>query len=106
MYCSKGGKIEPEELPLCRSSLNLHVTRANYQAGIWHRAILPCPDIPCSKSHGWEVSGSSIDVRWLGSKPGPEEVLKLISCTCKRSCSTSDCSRIAAGLKCTDMCTL
>ena len=69
MYRAKGGKIEPEELPSCRSSLKLHVTRANYQAGIWHRAILPCPDIPCPNSHGWEISGSSIDVRWLGSKP-------------------------------------
>ena len=106
MYCAKGGRIEPEELPPCRSSLKLHVTRANYQAGIWHRAILPCPDIPCPKSHGWEVSGSSIDVRWLGSKPTPEEVLELISCTCKRSCSTSDCSCIAAVLKCMDMYTL
>ena len=106
MYCAKGGKIEAEELPPCRSSLKLHVTRANYQASIWHRAIMPCPDIPYRKSHGWEVSGSSIDVRWLGSKPAPEEVLKLIWCTRKRSCSTSDCSHIAAGLKCTDMCTL
>ena len=58
MYHAKGGKIEPEELPPCHSSLKLHATRANYQAGIWHRVILPYPDIPCPKSHGWEVSGS------------------------------------------------
>ena len=42
----------------------------------------------------------------VGSKPASEEELELISCTCKRSCSTSDCSCIVAGLKCTDMCTL
>ena len=54
MYRAKGGKIEPEELPPCSSSLKLHVTRANYQAGIWYRAILPCPDILCPNSHGWE----------------------------------------------------
>ena len=36
MYCAKGGKIEPEELTPYRSPLKLHVTRANYQAGIWH----------------------------------------------------------------------
>ena len=89
-----------------RSSLKLHVIRANYQASIWNRAILPCPDIPCPNSQGWEVSGSSIDVRWLGSKPTPEEVLELISCTCNRSCLTSDCSCTAAVPKCTDMCTL
>ena len=106
MYYAKGGKIEPEDLLPCHSSLKLHVTRANYQAGISHRAILPCPNIPCPNSHGWKVSRSSIDVRWLGSKPSPEGVLELISCTCKRSYSTSDSSCIAAGLKCTDMCTL
>ena len=48
MYCAKEGNIEPDNLPPCHSSLKLHVTRANYQAGIWHRAILPCPDIPMS----------------------------------------------------------
>ena len=69
MYCAKGGKIEPEELPPCRSSLKLHVTRANYQAGNWYRAILPCSDIPCPNSHGWEVSGSSIEV--VGIKACP-----------------------------------
>ena len=106
MYCAKGGKIEPEALPPCRSSLKLHVTRANFQAGIWHRVIFPSPDIPCPSSHGWEVSTNSINIKWLSSKPTPEEVLELISCTCKRSCTTSDCTCWAAGLKCTDMCTL
>ena len=83
MYCAKGGKIEPEALPPCRSSLKLHVTRANFQAGIWHRAIFLSPDIPCPSSHGWEVSANSINIKWLSSKPVPEEVLELISCTCK-----------------------
>ena len=102
----KEGKIEPEALPPCRSSLKLHVTRANFQSGIWHRAIFPSPDIPCPSSHGWEVSANSINIKWLSSKTAPEEVLELISCTCKRSCTTSDCSCWAAGLNCTDMCTL
>ena len=106
MHCAKGGKIEPEELPSCRSSLKLHVTWVNYQVGIWQRGILPCPGIPYPNNYGWQVAGSSIDIRWLGSKPAPEEVLELISCTCKTSCSTSDCSRIAAGIKCADVCTL
>lgn len=43
---------------------------------------------------------------WLGSKPAPEEVLELMSCTCKRVCSVETCSCLRAGLKCTDMCTL
>ena len=30
IHCARGGKVEPEALPPCESSLRLHVTRANY----------------------------------------------------------------------------
>ena len=36
-HCAKGGKVAPEALPPCQSSLRLHITRANYQAAIWRR---------------------------------------------------------------------
>ena len=29
IHCARGGKVEPEALPPCESSLRLHVTRAN-----------------------------------------------------------------------------
>ena len=32
LYCAKGSKVEPEALPPCRSSLKLHIFRANYQS--------------------------------------------------------------------------
>ena len=40
LYCAKGGKVEPEALPPCQSSLRLHVKRSNYQAAIWRRALI------------------------------------------------------------------
>ena len=40
LYCSKGGKVEPEGLPPCKSNLSLHIKRANYQAAVWQRAIV------------------------------------------------------------------
>ena len=55
ILCAKGGKVEPEALPPCESSSRLHVTRANYQAAIWKRAIVPLPVIPSPCGHGWEV---------------------------------------------------
>ena len=71
IHCAKGGKAEPEALPPCESSLRLHVTRANYQAAIWKRAIVPLPVIP---SPCWEVDNISNVVKfvWLRSKPAPE----------------------------------
>ena len=55
LYCAKGGKVEPEALPPCQSSLRLHVKRSNYQAAIWRRALSPCPDIPSPQEHGWNI---------------------------------------------------
>eukprot|EP00795_Rhopilema_esculentum_P004100 gene4100-20281_t len=55
LYCSKGGKVEPEALPPCKSTLALHVIRANYQAWVWKRAILQLPDVPSPDGHGWEA---------------------------------------------------
>jgi hypothetical protein len=106
MHCAKGGKVDPQALPPCLSSLRLHVTRANFQAAIWRRATIPCPEIPSPQGHGWEVDNESNEVKfvWLGSKPAPEEVLELLSCTCKRTCTLRDCCCLKAGLKCTDLC--
>ena len=38
LHCAKPGNVEPEGLPPCMPSLLLHITRANYQAGIWRTA--------------------------------------------------------------------
>ena len=49
IHCARAGKVEPVALPPGESSLRLHVTRANYQAAIWRRAIVnSSPD-----GHGW-----------------------------------------------------
>ena len=108
IHCAKGGKFEPEALLACESSLRLHVTRANYQAAIWTRVIVPVPVIPSPCGHGWEVDNISnvVEYVWLGSKTAPEEVLELLSCTCNRACTVDNCCCLKAGLKCTDMCSV
>ena len=42
----------------------------------------------------------------LGSKSAPEEVLELLTCTCKRACRVDNCCCLKAGLKSTDMCSV
>ena len=106
LYCAKGGKVEPEALPACQSSLRLHVARTNYQAAIWRSSLFACPDIPSPHGHGWNVDNGVINFVLLGSKPAPEEVLELLPCSCKRACSLQSCCCLKAGLKCTDMCSL
>ena len=108
LYCANGGKVDPDALPPCRMSLRLHMKRANYQAAIWKRAVIPHPGVPSPHGHGWKVCSTLklVEFVWLGTKPAPEEVLELLSCTCKRVCSVETCCCLKAGLKCTDMCTL
>ena len=75
LHCAKAGNVEPEGLPPCKSSLQLHITRANYQTGTWRRAIFPLPEVPLPGGHGWEIAEGEITVKWLNSKPAPEEIL-------------------------------
>ena len=82
LHCAKAGKVEPEGLPPCKSSLQLHVTKANYQAGIWRRAIFPLPEVPLPGGHGRKIAEGEITLRWLNSKPAPEEILEFLSCSC------------------------
>ena len=103
LHCAKAGKVEPEGLPPCKSFLQLHITRANYQAGIWRRDIFPLPEVPLPRGHGWEIAEGEITVKWLNSKPPPEEILEFLSCSCKKSCLNEDCCCFKAGPKCTDM---
>lgn len=105
LHCAKGGKIEPDALPPCQSSLRLHVSRANYQAAIWRRALQASPEVPPPVGHGWTVDETNhLTFEWLGSKSAPEEVLELLSCTCRRTCVVETCCCLKAGLRCTEMC--
>ena len=108
IHCARGEKVEPESLPPCKSSLRLHVTRANYQAAIWRRVINPFLVTPSPPGHGWEVDNASNVVKfaWLGTKPAPEEAVELLSCTCKIECTIEGCCCLKVGLKVTDMCSI
>ena len=86
LFYAKGGKVDPSALPPCKSTLVLHIKRANYQAGVWRRATVPNPEIPSPDQHGWEIEGENISVEWLGSHPAPDKVLELLSCLCKTVC--------------------
>ena len=105
IFCAKGGKVDPETLPPCFSTLLLHIERANYQACVWRKAIVANPSIPPPDRHGWNIINYAISIKWLGSNPAPEEVLELLNCLCKRTCKVEDCTCLIAGLKCTTLCT-
>ena len=91
----------------CRSRILLRNRRANYQARIWRLSTLPSPNVPSPDTHGWSFDeNGDIIIKWLGTKPAPEEILELLSCLCKRSCTLEKCCCMKAGLKCTDLCSI
>lgn len=49
------GKHMDDTLPPNKDSLEKHLLRANYQAGIHHRCLETNPSIPPPNSHGWTI---------------------------------------------------
>ena len=96
LFCSKRGNIESNQLPPCADCLYKHACRANYQTGIWRRSLENCPEIPSLLRHGWIQDENKLGIDWMSGQPAP----------CTRSCRLPNCSCLANGLKCTDMCRL
>ena len=110
LFCSKKGEIESHQLPPCKDSLHKHIDRANYQAGIWRRALIGNPAIPDPVGHGWLTESvdnpDTLGIDWMNGDPAPEAVMELLSCKCPRSCTLPKCTCLANGMKCSDMCKL
>ena len=107
LFVAKRGEAESAQLPPCRDCLIMHAMRANYQVGIWRRCLEPDPEIPYPIDHGWVIDAPDVlSVDWLNGPVAPDDVMEMLSCKCKRQCSSPDCVCIKNGLKCTYMCSL
>ena len=107
LFCAKRGEADSSQLPPCEDSLRMHSQRANYQAAIWRRSLQCAPNVPHPKDHGWTVNkDGQLEINWICGLPAPLAVLELLSCKCARVCKLPDCTCLANGLKCTDMCKL
>lgn len=96
--------VEPELLPPCQSTFRLHVQRANYQAAVWRRAMDQKICAPSPEGHGWEQDADGcICVKWLQTRPAPEEVLEFVNCKCS-FCSNDACSCAQSNQTCTELC--
>ena len=63
--------------------------------------------MPDPKCHGWNLDEEgNLSIEWMRGSPAPTAVLQLLSCKCSRSCTLPDCTCLANGLRCTDMCKL
>eukprot|EP00745_Piridium_sociabile_P027749 TRINITY_DN44663_c0_g1_i3.p1 TRINITY_DN44663_c0_g1~~TRINITY_DN44663_c0_g1_i3.p1 ORF type:complete len:1606 (-),score=395.32 TRINITY_DN44663_c0_g1_i3:590-5317(-) len=107
LFCAKRGEVESSQLPPCRECLFMHVLRANYQAAIWSCSLQSQPAVPDPTESGWiNDGGGQLAIHWMRTLPAPEVVLELLACKCTRSCVLPNCSCLANGLHCTDLCKL
>ena len=67
-----------DQLPPTRDALVQHVRRANYQAGIWLRALEATPNIPSPVGHGWRKRGRYAQSSLDGASPGS----RAVNCSC------------------------
>ena len=96
-------------LPPNKDSLNLQSQRANYQAAIWRRCLLPSISAPSPLEHGWEINSETeqncMTVKWMSTQPAHSSLVQLVKCGCKKeNCSSNKCRCRSAGMPCTGLC--
>ena len=107
LFLAKRGRVESHLLPPCEGTLKKHVSRANYQAGVWKQSLEKQPVVPDPEGHGWNRDESGIlGIDWMEGMAAPDAVLEMMACQCKRVCKEGECVCLDKGLKCTPMCNL
>ena len=91
-------------MPCTKDALLQHLSRANYQAAIWRKALQPFIMAPDITNHGWAVANNMVSIVWMGLPPAPDGVLENVHCGCKSGCSTNRCSCFKENLHCTVLC--
>jgi len=72
---AKGG-IDLSLLPPCKTSLKMHILRANYQSYIWKHAHIAKVKLPKAVGYGWKrTDDGSPDVKWTTGPLFPPEML-------------------------------
>ena len=85
---------------------NLHeaITRAHYQAMMWHQDNIPHPQLPPATMYGWKEEGNGLVPVPTRDPQAPATVTHLIKCGCKKTSCTSHCYCQSQNLSCSEMC--
>ena len=108
LFSAKRGEVDSGQLPPCEDSLLMHAQLTNYPAAFW-RCSLQCT--PTCHILSWvDLSDEQLENHWNSGLPAPLAVglpaLELLFCKCVRAWKLPDCTCLANGLKCTDLCKL
>lgn len=66
-------------LPPCRSALEMHIRRVNYQVFVWIHAHENRPGLPDLDKSGWKIDGEEIEYDWVkGNLIVPEQLIDIL----------------------------
>ena len=66
-------------LPPCRSVLEQHVLRCNFQTGIWKLAHVPEPEVPRpTDGHGWVMEDDIMKPKWTNGIVMPKKLVDIL----------------------------
>ena len=89
LFCQK--QKRNEGLSPTADSLHQHLKRANFQAFVWKKSLVPIQDLPPPENHGWELENGILQPILMTKDPAPTGLLELTRCGCK-NCSRADCA--------------
>ena len=77
MFLTKRGEVDSSTLLPCEDSLQQHIQRANYQAGVWQRYLQRNPDVPEPTTHGWvRTEDGSLKIDWMQGHAAPDALVR------------------------------
>ena len=103
-YCEKvatsSTHVEPKSLPPTSAAAKYHSYRVFYQICQWKKSdsdLLP-------ELWGWTETETGLYPTLTDLPPAPEDMLKIIKCTCTGDCTSARCSCKKNGMKCSPAC--
>ena len=103
LFCKK--QMSNSALPPTTDSLNLHITRANYQTRVWKAALKHTTAIQNPIGAGWEHDDhGSIQPSMMMKDDIPASTLELLTCGCTTFCSRNTCKCRQKELPCIESC--
>lgn len=96
--------LKSEDLPPTSECLSHHIKRANFQAFVWNRALVPLQNIPSPDEHGWKQENGKLFPVLMTRSPAPEGMTELTTCRCTTSECKRSCSCRKSNLSCTEAC--
>jgi hypothetical protein len=99
------GKVALEMLPPTQDALELHLSRANYQARIWLQASELQVDVdPPSTILGWQSNPEGLSIVWNRLPCVPTKCVELVTCGCRSKCRTAGCKCFQTSQRCMSAC--